>query len=185
MKSGRRSAPSWIAMGRSHSERIRNADGRINVWIPEMEEWIRGVEPEREAAALQGDETFPLVLMAGSHMDANANTLMRDPSWNKNRRACTLAMNPADAEALNLEDAQRVKVITEAGEVEIELEVRGSARPGHVVIPHGFGLEYEGEVHGVNVNRLTGSAHRDPLAGTPLHRYVPCRVEALGESKRN
>ena len=26
----------------------------------------------------------------------NANTGMRDPAWNKARRACTLAMNPSD-----------------------------------------------------------------------------------------
>jgi len=47
-----------------------------------------------------------------------------------------------------------------------------------VMIPHGFGLEYEGEVYGANVNRLTKNTHRDQLAGTPLHRFVPCRVES-------
>jgi len=108
----------------------------------------------------------------------NANTLMRDPAWNKNRRACTLAMNPEDAGALRLKDAQMVKVATEAGEVEIELEVTDAARAGQVIIPHGFGLEYKGSVYGANVNRLTKNTHRDELAGTPLHRYVPCRVEA-------
>jgi anaerobic selenocysteine-containing dehydrogenase len=108
----------------------------------------------------------------------NANTLMRNPDWNKGRRACTLAMHPKDAETLNVTDGQMVKVTTEAGEVEIELEVTGSAYPGQVIIPHGFGLDYEGQVYGVNINRLTKNTHRDELAGTPLHRYVPCRVEA-------
>jgi anaerobic selenocysteine-containing dehydrogenase len=58
-----------------------------------------------------------------------------------------------------------------------ELEVTDQVRRGTVLIPHGFGLLYDGEVYGVNVNRLTKTSHRDPL-GTPLHRYVPCRVEA-------
>jgi anaerobic selenocysteine-containing dehydrogenase len=58
------------------------------------------------------------------------------------------------------------------------VEVTLTARKGHVVIPHGFGLLYEGRTHGANVNRLTKNTHRDWL-GTPLHRYVPCRVEAL------
>ena len=62
---------------------------------------------------------------------------------------------------------------------EIELEVTGAVRPGQVMIPHGFGLEYEGEVYGANVNRLTKNTHRDRLAGTPLHRFVPCRVEPV------
>ena len=107
----------------------------------------------------------------------NANTLMRDPSWNDGRRACTLAMNPSDAQNLNLSDGRQVRVITEAGEAEIELEVTDQVREGQVIIPHGFGLVYEGSTFGVNVNRLTRSTHRDKFAGTPLHRYVPCRVE--------
>jgi anaerobic selenocysteine-containing dehydrogenase len=119
------------------------------------------------------------VLMAGRHMDMNANTLMRNPVWNKDRRACTLVMSPVDAEALGLADGRMVTVSTEAGSVEIEVEVTGSARPGHVSIPHGFGLDYDGRVYGANVNRLTKNTHRDRLAGTPLHRYVPCRVDPV------
>jgi anaerobic selenocysteine-containing dehydrogenase len=86
-------------------------------------------------------------------------------------------MHPDDAQSLGLKDGQTVRVTTEAGSVEIELEVTDSARPGHVAIPHGFGLDYEGKTYGANVNRLAKNTHRDPLAGTPLHRYVPCRVE--------
>jgi len=87
-------------------------------------------------------------------------------------------MNPKDAEALGLADGQVARVFTEAGEAEIEVEVTKAARPGHVIIPHGFGMEYMGKVYGVNVNRLTKNTHRDRMAATPLHRYVPCRVEA-------
>jgi hypothetical protein len=50
-------------------------------------------------------------------------------------------------------------------------------RKGTVLIPHGFGLIYEDKVYGINVNALTKNTHRDPM-GTPLHRYVPCRLEA-------
>jgi anaerobic selenocysteine-containing dehydrogenase len=88
-------------------------------------------------------------------------------------------MNPADAGTYNLTDGQMVRIITEASEAEIELEVTDAARKGQVIIPHGFGLDYNGEVYGVNVNRLTKNTHRDKLAATPLHRYVPCRIEAL------
>lgn len=61
----------------------------------------------------------------------------------------------------------------------IELETTMETRPGMVIILHGFGLEFNGEVFGVGVNRLTKNTHRDPIAGTPLHRYVQCRVEAV------
>ena len=69
-----------------------------------------------------------------------------------------------------------VKVTTEGGEEVIELKVTQTARPGQVIMPHGFGLIFQGEKHGPNVNRLTKNTHRDRLAGTPLHSYVRCRV---------
>jgi len=158
---------------------LRTADGRVNIEYPEMAAWIQGIDAESEAAALAAYKDWPFILVAGRRLDTNANTLMRDPTWNKNPRACTLAMNPEDAKKLGLEDGHRVKVTSEAGSVTIELEITEAARAGQVIIPHGFGLEYEGEVYGANVNRLTKNTHRDPLAGTPLHRFVPCRVEAL------
>ncbi len=179
--------PEGLWIGRCEPENnldvMRTQDGRINIWIPEVAEWVKGIHAESEAAALEGDKDWPFILIAGRHMDMNANTLMRDPAWNKDRRACTLAMNPNDAETLSFSDGQMVNVSTEAGAIEIELEVTGSTRPGQVIIPHGFGLDFNGKVYGANVNRLTKNTHRDRLAGTPLHRYVPCRVEAVEKQK--
>jgi anaerobic selenocysteine-containing dehydrogenase len=116
--------------------------------------------------------------MAGKHFSMNANTLMRDPAWNEGKRPCTLAMHPEDAESLNLKDSQKVRVTTEAGSEEIELEITETAHKGHVVMPHGFGLIYNGVKYGANVNRLTKNTNRDQF-GTPIHRYVPCRVDAV------
>ena len=59
------------------------------------------------------------------------------------------------------------------------MEITDAARLGQVIMPHGFGLKFGGKVYGANVNRLTKNTHRDPIAGTPLHRYVLCRVEAV------
>jgi len=158
---------------------LKTEDGRVQVHIPELAEWVQSIGPESEAQALRRDEDFPLILMAGRHIDMNANTLMRNPAWNEGRRACTLAMHPVDAGSLSLEDGQTVRVTTEAGAVEVELEVTDTGKEGHVVIPHGFGLDYCGETYGVNVNRLAKNTHRDKLAATPLHRYIPCRVEGV------
>ena len=72
-----------------------------------------------------------------------------------------------------------VKVTTEAGDETIELEVTNSTRSGYIMIPHGFGLVHQGETYGANDNRLAKNTHRDRIAGTPLHRYIPCRVEAV------
>ena len=174
--------PEGIWIGRCDPENnlevLRTADGRLNIEYPEMAEWIQSIDAASEASALNENDKWPLVLVAGRRTDMNANTLMRDPSWNKERRACTLTMNPEDAQKLGLNDGLLVKIETAAGSEEIELEVTDTVRPGQVMIPHGFGLVYQGEIYGANVNRLTQNTHRDKLAGTPLHRFVPCRVEA-------
>ncbi|MCB2193493.1 MAG: molybdopterin-dependent oxidoreductase, partial [Deltaproteobacteria bacterium] len=156
---------------------VRTASGKLEVYIPELADEAEALEPRAEAKDLEPDPAYPLVLNAGRHMDYNANTMMRNPDWNKGKRACTVALSPADAQALGLSDGQSVSVTTEAGSQSGELQVSEQVRQGMVLIPHGFGLIHDGQVYGLNVNYLTSAAHRDPI-GTPLHRYVPCRVEA-------
>lgn len=174
--------PEGIWVGKVDEENnfaeIKTTDGKINLHIPELIDELKTIEATVEEAALILPPEFTLILMAGRHMSMNANTLMRDPAWNEGKRACTLAMHPDDAAELNLKDGQRVRVSTEAGSEEIELEITDTARPGHVVIPHGFGLVYNGVKYGANVNRLTKNTHRDQF-GTPIHRFVPCRVEKI------
>jgi anaerobic selenocysteine-containing dehydrogenase len=57
-------------------------------------------------------------------------------------------------------------------------------QPGHVSLPNGHGLAYPvageaNETTGVSTNELTASEDRDWLAGTPWHKHVPARLEAL------
>jgi anaerobic selenocysteine-containing dehydrogenase len=158
---------------------LKTEDGKLDIHIPEMADWVTSLTPESEEMALKPDPQYPVILQAGRHMSMNANTIMRDPAWNQGKRACTLAVNPADAAKLNITDGQMVRVITDAGRVEIEAEVTETTRAGQVIVPHGFGLVHDGKAYGANVNRLTKNTYRDKFAGTPLHRYVKCRVEAV------
>ncbi|TAL31804.1 MAG: molybdopterin dinucleotide-binding protein [Spirochaetes bacterium] len=158
---------------------VTTEDKKLNVYAPEMQDWLRDLDTASEKRAMEPGAEFPLILNAGRHMSMNANTLMRNPEWNSGKRACTLAMHPDDAAERGLADGEKVRVRTQAGQVDVELEVTEAARRGQVIIPHGFGLDYNGNVYGVNVNRLTKNTHRDHFLGTPLHRYVPCRVEKL------
>lgn len=149
---------------------------KIQLHNPEVDDWIKKINPVDEEEQLRLDKNFPLIMMAGRHMDYNANSMMRNPEWNKGKRACTLAINPSDAKALGIVDKQMVKVVTEAGEETIEAEVTTDTRKGQVLFPHGFGMVYDGVTYGANVNRLAKNTNRD-FVGTPMHRYVPCRVE--------
>jgi anaerobic selenocysteine-containing dehydrogenase len=156
---------------------IKTETGKIEIYIPELKERAEAINAATEAEGLKMPDAFPLILNAGRHMKYNANTLMRNPEWNRGKRACTVAVSPEDAEALKLKDGQQVRVTTEAGSDVGELQISNQVRQGMVLIPHGFGLLYDGKTYGINVNRLTKNTNRDPI-GTPLHRYVPCRVEA-------
>lgn len=175
--------PQGLWIGKSdpnkNLEKVATADGRINLYAPVFEDWINEIDPAKEKEKLKPDNEFPFILMAGCHIDTNANTNLRDPAWNKGRRACTLYMNPIDAKTHGLKDKQMVRIITRAGKESIEVEITNKTRKGQVIIPHGFGLVYNGKKYGANVNRLTKNTHRDRLAATPLHRYVPCRVEPV------
>ena len=154
---------------------LKTPDKKIHIHFPEMESWLKEVTPATEHAQLVS-KAYPMVLMAGNHMEMVANTIMRDPDWNEGRRPCTVRIHPDDARELGIADGEEALIETEAGSVKVEAEITESSHQGQVVIPHGFGLVHGGETHGANVNLLAPSKHRDRLAGTPLHRYIPCRM---------
>ena len=154
---------------------LKTPDKKIHIHFPEMEAWVREITPTAEETRLV-NKNYPMVLMAGNHMEMVANTIMRDPAWNKGKRACTMRIHPADAEELGIADGETALIETEAGSAMVEAEVTDSSFRGQVVIPHGFGLVHLEKVYGVNVNRLAPAKNRDRFAATPLHRYIPCRV---------
>jgi len=157
---------------------IKTPSGKLEIYIPELADRARNLNPEDEAKDLELPKEFPLILNAGRHTRFNMNTLMRNPEWNKGKRDCSIALCAEDAAGLELEDGQQARVTTAAGSEIGEVQISDQVRSGMVLIPHGFGLDYNGQVHGINVNRLTLNTHRDQL-GTPMHRFVPCRVEAI------
>ena len=111
---------------------LKTPDRKIHIHFPEMESWLKEVTPVAEETQLVNKE-YPMVLIAGNHMEMVANTIMRDPAWNEGRRPCTLRINPKDAENLGIKDSDLVLVETEAGSSRIEAEVVDSSFRGHPV----------------------------------------------------
>jgi anaerobic selenocysteine-containing dehydrogenase len=157
---------------------LKTPDKKIRIHFQEMESWVKEVTPTTEEAHLVS-KGYPMVLMAGNHMEMVANTIMRDPAWNEGRRPCTMRIHSKDAEELGISDGALAFVETEAGSLTVEAEVTDTSYRGQVVVPHGFGLIHLGKRNGVNVNQLAPAKHRDRLAATPLHRYIPCRVRKV------
>ncbi len=94
-------------------------------------------------------------------------------------------MSPADATALGVEDGGSVRITTPGGSLTTVVEVTDTVQPGHVTLPNGQGVDYpdesgnELELTGAPTNELTWIGHQDSFAGTPWHKHVPARVEAV------
>jgi anaerobic selenocysteine-containing dehydrogenase len=172
----------------SHSDaadswrRVTTIDGKLDVGIPEMLAMLADLPDE--PVALTTNE-FPFVLAAGERRSFTANTIIRDPEWRKRDRVGALRMSPDDAAALGIGDGDSVRVATSGGSLTTTVEVTDTVRPGHITLPNGFGLAYpdqEGEqaLTGTPTNELTYLGHQDSFAGTPWHKHVPARVEAIG-----
>ena len=70
---------------------IRTQDRKIHMVIPELEQWLKSIDPDSEKKALVPDQKYPFILNAGKHSRIVANTLMRNPAWLKGKRACTVS----------------------------------------------------------------------------------------------
>lgn len=178
--------PSGIVFARASErqsfEMLRQAGGQINLAIPEMLEALRGLGldgPPRDA-------DFPYVLSAGERRTETSNTNIRDAGWlRKGELDSSLRVHPGDAAQLGLVDGGRVRIVSRRGAAEARVEVTDDARPGHVALPNGLGLDVlqaDGRVkrQGVALNELTDFAWRDPVVGTPWHKHVPVRLERVG-----
>jgi anaerobic selenocysteine-containing dehydrogenase len=130
------------------------------------------------------DPDYPFVLAAGLRTRWTANTIQRDRAWRKGRGPhCALGLSPADAKTLGVRDGDKVRVATRRGALTLPAQLDAKLLPGHVWMPNGFGMQYDGEsgrvLDGGNQNELTDVTDRDPFTGIPHHRYVLCSIEPV------
>jgi hypothetical protein len=161
---------------------VAGPEHRINLHIPELLAEVRGLSSADPSGWTTPE--LPLVLSAGERRSSTANTIIRDPAWRRRDAAGALRISPADAEMLGLVDGGRARITTATGSAEAVVEVTDAMLPGHISLPNGQGVDYPDEdgrpvLTGVPANELTATGWRDPIAGTPWHKHVPARVEAL------
>jgi anaerobic selenocysteine-containing dehydrogenase len=163
--------------------RLGTPDGRVQLAQPEM---LAELATLADGPPIRGDE-WPFVLSAGERRGTTANTILRDPAWRKKDASGALRVNPDDAARIGLLDGGRARLTTRRGSTEVHVEVSDRMQPGHISLPNGLGLDYptvDGSraVTGVAPNELTASEDRDRFAGTPWHKHVAARLEALAPS---
>jgi anaerobic selenocysteine-containing dehydrogenase len=164
---------------------ISHDDHKIALEIPEMLDDLGSLTA---APPQLTTPEFPIVLSVGERRAYTANDIFRDPSWRKRDADGALRVSIEDAQALGLVDGGRARVSTAAGHAEASIEITETMLRGHAALPNGFGLDYIDDdghtvVPGVAPNMLTSTRWRDRYAGTPWHKHVPARIEALASSK--
>ncbi len=160
---------------------ITHPDRKIALVIPPLLDEIRAL-----GAAQPGltSAEFPIVLSAGERRAFTANDIFRDPAWRKRDSEGALRVSVEDAAALGLVDGGRARITTTAGTAEAVVEISATMLAGHAALPNGYGLDFvdadgRRRVPGVAPNALTSTDWRDPYAGTPWHKHVPARIEAV------
>lgn len=98
----------------------------------------------------------------------------------------TVELGHGDAARLGLKDGAKVRVISQAGSLDLTLRLSEELSPGVALIEHGWGTRVFDPANGTPVfssgsirNRLVDNRVLDPFSGTPRLNAMPVRIEAL------
>lgn len=160
---------------------LKHKDGKIHLEIPEMLDALAALSAAAPPASEASAAEYPFILVAGERRSYNANTIYRDPAWRKSDPDGALRVHPEDAAQLGLTDGSLARCESKRGAAIVRVELSDTVQRGMVTLPHGYGMEYSGsdgnrQRVGAHINELTAAEDRDPVAGTPYHKYVPVRL---------
>ncbi|MBI5490245.1 MAG: molybdopterin-dependent oxidoreductase [Deltaproteobacteria bacterium] len=103
------------------------------------------------------------------------------------RDSCTLQIHPLDAKARGLTDEGRAEVSSEAGTIEVAVELTDGMMPGTVSLPFGWGHGRHGARAGLasrhpgaSINDVIADDRVDTLSGTSAFEGAPVRVRPVG-----
>jgi anaerobic selenocysteine-containing dehydrogenase len=130
-----------------------------------------------------GRDDEGMVLVSRRHVRSNNSWMHNVKVLVKGKERCTLEVNTGDAERLGLADGARARITSEAGWLEVPVEVTDAIATGVVCLPHGWGHDKDGtrlsvakEHAGVNNNRLAPGHLVDPLSGNAVVNGIPVEV---------
>ncbi|HVG33801.1 MAG TPA: molybdopterin-dependent oxidoreductase [Pyrinomonadaceae bacterium] len=178
-----RSNPHGLDLGELKSclpERLLTQNKRIDLAPACLIKDLERLKAEDSAAS----EDYPFILIGRRHLRDNNSWLHNSERLLKGKNRCTLLINSTDAQNLNMQDEQVVKVSSRVGAIEIPCEVTEDIGRGVVSIPHGYGHGREG-IHldtaknyaGVSINDLTDDRVIDELTGNAAFSNVKVRLE--------
>jgi anaerobic selenocysteine-containing dehydrogenase len=124
-----------------------------------------------------------LVLVSRRHLRSNNSWMHNVKVLVKGKERCTLQVNTGDADRLGLVDGARARISSEAGSLEVPVEVTDDIASGVVCLPHGWGHDKDGsrlsvarEHAGVNNNVLAPGHLVDVPSGNAVVNGIPVEV---------
>jgi anaerobic selenocysteine-containing dehydrogenase len=164
----------------SHAEDVvATADRRIHVAPPYITDDL-----PRLAERLDRDPE-PLVLVSRRHLRSNNSWMHNVKVLVKGKERCTLLVHPDDADRCGVADGQLATVRSEAGSIDVPVEVTDGIRAGVVSMPHGWGHDKPGtrlsvarEHAGVNSNVLAPGTFIDEISGNAAVNGIPVTITA-------
>ena len=103
----------------------------------------------------------------------------------RGRNQCTVLIHPKDAQNLNIEDGNLVKVSSATGTISIEAAISDEMMQGVVSIPQGWGtrkrtgMSVAAAYGGVSINDLTDETRVDKLTGNSALNGVGVKLERI------
>jgi predicted molibdopterin-dependent oxidoreductase YjgC len=118
-------------------------------------------------------DDYPIRLTTGRRLDSYNTGVQTGGYTSPLRRGESLDISPEDAEAYGLAAAERVRVVSRRGQVEVPIRIDESLRPGLTFMT----LHFQDDVA---TNLLTIDA-TDPKSGTAEFKATAIRIEKLPE----
>jgi anaerobic selenocysteine-containing dehydrogenase len=129
-----------------------------------------------------------LVMTSRRHLRSKNSWMHQVDTLVGGSNRCTLFMHPQDAANCGVADGEFVRVTSEAGSVDVELEVTDEMMVGVVSLPHGWGHTVAGaqegvnrELAGINNNLLAPVDFVDVPSGNAAVNGFPVTVARIDE----
>jgi anaerobic selenocysteine-containing dehydrogenase len=158
-------------------EMVRTPSGRIEL----APEYVLG-DLTRLKQRMERDPDG-LVLVSRRHLRSKNSWMHNVKVLVKGKDRCTLLIHPDDAAACGVSDGGRARISSEAGSIEVPVEMSDEMMPGVVSLPHGWGHDKPGtrlsvarEHAGVNNNLLAPGTFVDELSGNAAVNGIPVEV---------
>ena len=124
-----------------------------------------------------------LLLVSRRHVRSNNSWMHNVRVLVKGKDRCTLLIHPDDAKRTGVSDGSLAHISSEAGSLEVPVEVTENIKTGVVSLPHGWGhnkpgtrLSVASEHAGVNNNELAPGTFVDKISGNAAVNGIPVEV---------